>query len=173
MRLYMTMRDHVNLDASRFATAKPPIMGERSFLAGRVPFARRQVILRAASCEPRAKHSAPRGCRDHEVRRQSLRQAADLVVPPRARITPRSRKKPLLRRIPSILSPELLYLIAQMGHGDQLVIADANFPAVTNAKRLVRADGHSVPAILEAILQLYSLDSYVEKPAAVMRRVEF
>ncbi len=78
----------------------------------------------------------------------------------------------MLRRIPSILSPELLYLIAQMGHGDELVIADANFPAVTNAKRLVRADGHSVPAILEAILQLYPLDSYVEKPAAVMWRVD-
>ena len=78
----------------------------------------------------------------------------------------------MLKRIPSILSPELLYLIAQMGHGDELVIADANFPAVTNAKRLVRADGYSVPAILEAILQLYPLDSYSEKPAAVMRRVD-
>ncbi|MGB2607640.1 MAG: RbsD/FucU domain-containing protein [Isosphaeraceae bacterium] len=77
-----------------------------------------------------------------------------------------------MERIPNILSPELLYLIAQMGHGDDLVIADANFPAVTNAKRLVRADGLSVPAILEAILQLYPLDSYVEKPAAVMRRVD-
>ena len=44
--------------------------------------------------------------------------------------------------------------------------------AVTNAKRLVRADGHGVPAILEAILQLFPLDSYVEKPAAVMRRVD-
>ena len=81
-------------------------------------------------------------------------------------------EKTILERIPNILSPELLYLIAQMGHGDELVIADANFPAVTNAKGLVRADGHSVPAILEAILQLYPLDSYVEKPAAVMRRVD-
>jgi len=60
-----------------------------------------------------------------------------------------------------------------MGHSDEMVITDANFPAVTNAKRPVRADGHSVPAILEAIAQLYPLDSYVEKPAAVMRRVEF
>jgi L-fucose mutarotase len=78
----------------------------------------------------------------------------------------------MLKRIPNILSPELLYLIAQMGHGDELVIADANFPAVTNARRLVRADGHSVPAILEAILQLFPLDSYVASPAAVMRRVD-
>ena len=81
-------------------------------------------------------------------------------------------EKTILERIPNILSPELLYLIAQMGHGDELVIADANFPAVTNVKRLVRADGHSVPAILEAILQLYPLDSYVGKAAAVMRRVD-
>ena len=122
MRSYIKIRDHVNLDASRFATAKPPIMGQRSFLAGRVPFARRQVILRAASCEPRAKHFAPRGCRDQEVcSSRFVRQAADLVVPLRARITPRSRKKTMLKRISSILSPELLYLIAQMGHGDELV----------------------------------------------------
>jgi L-fucose mutarotase len=65
-----------------------------------------------------------------------------------------------------------LYLIARMGHGDELVIADANFPAVANAKRLVRADGHGVPAILEAILQLFPLDSFVTNPAAVMRRVD-
>ncbi|MGO8902645.1 MAG: RbsD/FucU family protein [Isosphaeraceae bacterium] len=78
----------------------------------------------------------------------------------------------MLKRIPCILSPVLMYLISQMGHGDEMVIADANFPAVTNAKRPVRADGHSVPAILEAISQLYPLDSYVEKPAAVMRRVD-
>jgi L-fucose mutarotase len=78
----------------------------------------------------------------------------------------------MLKRIPSILSPELLHMIAQMGHGDELVLADANFPAVTNAKRLVRADGHSVAAILEGVLQLFPLDSFVDKPAAVMRRVD-
>ena len=49
----------------------------------------------------------------------------------------------MLKKIPPILSPELLMMIAQMGHGDELVIADANFPAVSNAKRLVRADGHA------------------------------
>jgi L-fucose mutarotase len=78
----------------------------------------------------------------------------------------------MLKRIPAILSPELLYLIAQMGHGDELVIADANFPATTMGKRVVRADGHSVPAILEAVLQLFPLDSFVEAPAAVMQRVD-
>ena len=78
----------------------------------------------------------------------------------------------MLKRISPNVSPELLYLIAQMGHGDELVIADANFPAVTNARRLVRADGLSVPTVLEAVLQLFPLDAYVEKPAAVMRRVD-
>jgi L-fucose mutarotase len=78
----------------------------------------------------------------------------------------------MLKRIPPILSPDLLLMIAQMGHGDELVLADANFPAVAIARRLARADGHGVPALLEAILQLYPLDSFVEQPAAVMRRVD-
>jgi L-fucose mutarotase len=78
----------------------------------------------------------------------------------------------MLKKIPNILSPELLLMIAQMGHGDELVIADANFPAVSNAKRLVRADGHGVAVILEAILQLLPLDSFVDHPAAVMRRID-
>jgi L-fucose mutarotase len=78
----------------------------------------------------------------------------------------------MLKRISPFLSPELLHLIAQMGHGDELVLADANFPAVTHARRLVRSDGLSVPVVLEAILQLFPLDSFVEKPAAVMRRVD-
>jgi L-fucose mutarotase len=78
----------------------------------------------------------------------------------------------MLKGIPPILSPELLLLIAQMGHGDELVLADANFPAAGIARRLVRADGHRVGALLEAILQLFPLDSFVEEPAAVMRRVD-
>lgn len=78
----------------------------------------------------------------------------------------------MLKRIPPILSPELLYTLAQMGHGDEIVLADANFPAVSIARRLVRADGHGVPAVLKAVLELFPLDSFVEKPAAVMRRVD-
>ncbi len=78
----------------------------------------------------------------------------------------------MLKRIPPILSPELLMILAEMGHGDELVLADANFPAVAHADRLARADGHSVPVLLEAILQLFPLDSFVEQPAAVMRRVD-
>jgi L-fucose mutarotase len=78
----------------------------------------------------------------------------------------------MLKHIPPIISPELLYLIARMGHGDELVIADANFPAESMGKRVVRADGHGVPAILEAVLSLFPLDRYVNAPAIVMQRVE-
>jgi len=59
-----------------------------------------------------------------------------------------------------------------MGHGDELVLADANFPAAGVARRLVRADGHRVCALLEAILRLLPLDQFVPEPAAVMRRVD-
>jgi L-fucose mutarotase len=78
----------------------------------------------------------------------------------------------MLKGIPPIISPELLNMIAEMGHGDELVLADANFPSVSVGERVVRADGHGVPAILEAILKLFPLDSFVEQPAAVMRRVD-
>ena len=78
----------------------------------------------------------------------------------------------MLKNVPAILSPDLLYMIAQMGHGDEIVLADANFPATSIAKRLVRADGHGVPAVLEGILKLFPLDSFVEMPAAVMQRVD-
>jgi L-fucose mutarotase len=78
----------------------------------------------------------------------------------------------MLKGIPPILSPELLHLIAQMGHGDELVLADANFPAAAIGRRLVRADGHGACLLLEAILRLLPLDRFVKEPAAVMRRVD-
>jgi L-fucose mutarotase len=56
----------------------------------------------------------------------------------------------------------------EMGHGDELVIADGNFPAASIARRLVRADGHGGPALLEAILTLFPLDTFVERPVALM-----
>ncbi len=74
----------------------------------------------------------------------------------------------MLKGISPLLSPELLKVIAEMGHGDELVIADGNFPAVSMARRLVRADGLGVPPLLEAILDLFPLDSFVERPAALM-----
>lgn len=77
----------------------------------------------------------------------------------------------MLKNIPAILSPELLKVLMEMGHGDEIVIADGNFPAASIAQRLVRLDGHDVPTILRAIVQLFPLDRFVEKPAAVMQVV--
>ena len=74
----------------------------------------------------------------------------------------------MLKGIPNIISPELLKILDEMGHGDELVIGDGNFPAAANAKRLVRMDGHNVPEILDAILQLYPLDTYVDSPVMLM-----
>lgn len=66
----------------------------------------------------------------------------------------------MLKGIPKILSPELLKILAEMGHGDELCIADGNFPGASTAQRLIRADGHGVPELLSAILELYPLDTY-------------
>lgn len=74
----------------------------------------------------------------------------------------------MLKNIPSILSPELLKILMEMGHGDYIVIGDGNFPAATNAQRLVRLDGHGVPEILDAILKLMPLDTYVDAPVSLM-----
>lgn len=78
----------------------------------------------------------------------------------------------MLKGIDPKLSPDLLYTIAQMGHGDEIVLADANFPAVTFGRRVVRADGHSVTDILEPLLKLFPLDTFVDSPASVMQRVD-
>jgi len=77
----------------------------------------------------------------------------------------------MLKGIPNILSPELLKIIMEMGHGDELVIADGNFPSASIAQRLIRADGHGVPEILEAVLKLFPLDIYVKKSVALMQVV--
>ena len=67
----------------------------------------------------------------------------------------------MLKGIPNIISPELLKILDEMGHGDEIVIGDGNFPAASNAQRLIRSDGHNVPELLDAILQLFPLDKYV------------
>ncbi len=74
----------------------------------------------------------------------------------------------MLKNIPNILSPDLLKILSEMGHGDELVIADGNFPAASIAKRLVRLDGHGVPEILEAVLKFFPLDTYAEHPVSLM-----
>ena len=82
----------------------------------------------------------------------------------------------MLKNIPNILSPELLKILMEMGHGDEIVIADGNFPAASIAAEtisgnLIRLDGHGVPPILEAILKVFPLDPYVEKAAGLMQLV--
>ena len=76
----------------------------------------------------------------------------------------------MLKGIPKILSPELLKVLAEMGHSDRLVISDGNFPAESMGKDaiVIRCDGHGVPEILDAILQVFPLDSYVEHPVNLM-----
>jgi len=74
----------------------------------------------------------------------------------------------MLKNVPPILSPELLKILMEMGHGDEIVLADGNFPAASVAQRLVRCDGHGVPELLEAVLKFFPLDIYVEKPVGLM-----
>lgn len=78
----------------------------------------------------------------------------------------------MLKGINPIIPPELLKLLCEMGHGDEIVIGDGNFPAASNAKRLVRCDGHAVPELLDAILALFPLDTYVDSPVILMQTGE-
>lgn len=73
----------------------------------------------------------------------------------------------MLKGIPNIISPDLLKILMEMGHGDEIVIADGNFPAAACARRLVRCDGHNVPEVLGAVLKLLPLDTYSE-PVTLM-----
>ena len=77
----------------------------------------------------------------------------------------------MLKGIPARISPELMYTLMKMGHGDELVLADGNFPADSIARRIVRADGLGVPEVLEAVLQFFPLDPYVDAAAFVMQPV--
>lgn len=77
----------------------------------------------------------------------------------------------MLKGISPLLMPELLKILAEMGHGDELVIGDANFPAQSMGQRCVRADGHGGVALLDAILNLLPLDTFVDAPVTLMQVV--
>ena len=77
----------------------------------------------------------------------------------------------MLKGIPGIISPELMQILMEMGHGDEIVLADGNFPAASMAQRLVRCDGHSVPELLDAVLKFLPLDPYVDAPVSLMQVV--
>jgi L-fucose mutarotase len=77
----------------------------------------------------------------------------------------------MLKGLSPLLTPELLHILASMGHGDEIVLADANFPAATHAKRLVRLPGLSAPAVLDAVLSVLPLDNFVTHAALTMQVV--
>ena len=79
----------------------------------------------------------------------------------------------MLKGIPSLLSPELLKVLMEMGHGDTLVIGDGNFPhaSIAGDSPLIRLDGHGCAEVLDAILTLFPLDTYVDAPVSLMEVV--
>ena len=78
----------------------------------------------------------------------------------------------MLKGISPLLSPELLATLSAMGHGDEIVLADAHFPGESYNSNVIRADGLRIPDLLAAILPLFELDSYVPHPLIMMAAVE-
>lgn len=74
----------------------------------------------------------------------------------------------MLKGIPPILTPELLKILMEMGHGDELVLADGNYPRFGHPERVIRCDGHGIPPLLDAIMRFFPLDTYVENPTVFM-----
>lgn len=80
----------------------------------------------------------------------------------------------MLKNVPACITPELMKILMEMGHGDEIILADANFPAVTictnSNARFLRIAGVKIPELLDAILKFFPLDSMVDKPVALMER---
>ena len=77
----------------------------------------------------------------------------------------------MLKGISPLISPDLLTVLARMGHGDEIILADAHFPGETFNSRVLRADGLKIADLLAAILPLFELDAYVPHPLAMMAAV--
>jgi L-fucose mutarotase len=77
----------------------------------------------------------------------------------------------MLKGLSPLLSPELLSVLCRMGHGDELVLADAHFPGETFGQRVIRADGLKIADLLDAILPVFELDCYVDSPLTMMAAV--
>ena len=75
----------------------------------------------------------------------------------------------MLKGIPKIISPELIKVMMEMGHGDELVIGDGNFPGQSVNERCIRCDGRNIPELLKAILELFPLDTY-QDPVYLMAK---
>src|ERR671933_2187875 len=78
----------------------------------------------------------------------------------------------MLKNLDPLLSPDLLHVLAQMGHGDEIALVDRNFPATSTARRLVRLDGCDLPTAARAVLSVLPLDTFVEQPIAAMDMVD-
>lgn len=74
----------------------------------------------------------------------------------------------MLKSLDPLLGPDLLHVLASMGHGDEIAVVDANFPAAQCARRLVRLDGADAPRVLRAVLSLLPLDRFVDAPLVTM-----
>ncbi len=74
----------------------------------------------------------------------------------------------MLKGIPPLISPDFMKVLMEMGHGDEIVIVNANFPAASNARRLIRCDGSTGAQVLEAVMRFLPLDTFVAKPATLM-----
>lgn len=77
----------------------------------------------------------------------------------------------MLKSIPSELSPQLLKVLMEMGHGDEIVLADGNFPGASHTNNLIRCDGLNLPILLKAVLQLFPLDTYSDSSVTLMEVV--
>lgn len=77
----------------------------------------------------------------------------------------------MLKKISPVISPELLKVLAEMGHGDEIVLADAHFPGHAFCKTVIRADGIRIPDLLAGIIPLFELDSYAD-PLIMMAAVK-
>ena len=77
----------------------------------------------------------------------------------------------MLKGIPRVISPQLLKVLDEMGHTDEITIGDANFPGHTYGRQVIRIDGVGAVELLDAILQLFPLDTYVDTPVALMQKV--
>ena len=78
----------------------------------------------------------------------------------------------MLKGVSPLISPELLAVLCRMGHGEEIILADAHFPGESFNSRVLRADGLRIPDLLEAILPLFELDAYVPHPVVMMAAVE-
>lgn len=78
----------------------------------------------------------------------------------------------MLKGISPLISPDLLSVLARMGHGDRIVLADAHFPGESTNLRCIRADGLLIADLLEAILPLFELDTYIDDPLLMMSPVD-